>query len=317
VLCAASSMFCASDYEAVDPAGELGGDRRDAGIAPLGELGGGAGGVDRDDRGQPVLALEVAGLPERVDMAAHDLDRSERRARQRQQMMVHRLEMLADDEEARIRHQMMDVGDPSGDRVLDRDHAERRLALAHRGERVLELRAGQRFHLRKRMPAGEVGIGAGRALEGEGDFSFLRRIISRFPRESGGPGLPLHRLRPWVPAFAGKTRDNYHVTASPRQARGRGRGRPGVSTCTPSCAGSIEAHRHRHAVLRARAAVRAARDFEHAARQRDEAVERLAAIGVEPDMLVMRPFAPRHRSPSRNRARAPAAPGRQTRRRPC
>src|SRR6516225_10471865 len=35
--------------------------------------------------------------------------------------------------------------------------------------------------------------------------------------------------------------------------------------------------------------------FEHAARQPDKAFEGLAAIGVEPDMLVMRPIAPGYR----------------------
>src|SRR6516225_12207822 len=34
--------------------------------------------------------------------------------------------------------------------------------------------------------------------------------------------------------------------------------------------------------------------FEHAARQLDKALEGLAAIGVEADMLVMRPFTPGH-----------------------
>ena len=80
---------------------------------------------------------------------------------------MHRLEMLADDVKPGIRHEMVDIGDPAGDRVLDWNHSERRFTLADRGESILELDAGQRFHLRKRLPAGKVGIGARRALKSD------------------------------------------------------------------------------------------------------------------------------------------------------
>ena len=89
----------------------------------------------------------------------------ERRAGQGQQMMVHPLEMLADDVEPRIRHQVMDVGDAAGDRVLDRHHGQRRPIFAHRGEGVLELGARQGRHVGKDPPAREVGIGPEGALK--------------------------------------------------------------------------------------------------------------------------------------------------------
>ena len=60
----------------------------------------------------------------------------------REQVMVHPLEVLADDLEAGMRHQVMDVGDPAGDRVLDRDHRPLGLAVAHRRERLLERSVG-------------------------------------------------------------------------------------------------------------------------------------------------------------------------------
>jgi hypothetical protein len=53
-------------------------------------------------------------------------------------MVVHPLKMLADDMQAAMRHQVMDVGDPAGDRILDRDHRPLRAAVAHGGERLLE-----------------------------------------------------------------------------------------------------------------------------------------------------------------------------------
>ena len=69
--------------------------------------------------------------------------------RQRQQMMLHALEMFADDVQAGIRHQMMDVGDAARDRILDRDHGELAPPLLHRGEGVLEGSAGERRHAGK------------------------------------------------------------------------------------------------------------------------------------------------------------------------
>jgi hypothetical protein len=50
---------------------------------------------------------------------------------------------LADDMQARLRQQMVDVGDAAGDRVLDRDHAQIGLARGDRGQRILEGGAGQ------------------------------------------------------------------------------------------------------------------------------------------------------------------------------
>ena len=76
----------------------------------------------------------------------------EPRAGQRQQVVVHPLEMLADDVQAAMRHQVMDVGDPAGDRVVDRDHRALGAALAHRGERLLE-----GFGRQRRRDAGRPG----------------------------------------------------------------------------------------------------------------------------------------------------------------
>ena len=90
-------------------------------------------------------------------MAAHGLQIGKRRALHRHQLVIHPLELLGDDVETGFRHQVMDVGDAPGDRVLDRHHGQRRLALAHRGEHVLEALAGQRLHLGIGGAAGEVG----------------------------------------------------------------------------------------------------------------------------------------------------------------
>ena len=75
--------------------------------------------------------------------------------------------MLADDMQPGGREKMVDVGDAAGDRVLDRDHGERRLAVADRRESILEGRAGQRLPVRMGLLAGDVGVRAGLALEGD------------------------------------------------------------------------------------------------------------------------------------------------------
>ena len=236
-------------------------------VAARGDFGRGPGGVGGDDRLEPELADQLAALRERVDMAADRADLGKARARQRQQMMVHPLEMLADDVQPRIRHQMMDVGDPAGDRILDRDHRQARPALAHRGEGVLELVARQGRHLGKDPPAGEVGIGPGGALKRDR------------PRRIGGFGH-------------GSGHDAYCCVAS---SGGRARDRPG---CRPERrdAQLDQADRDAHAGFERAQLLEPLALFEHAARQRDEPLERGAAIGVEPDMLVMRarrPTAPR------------------------
>jgi len=54
------------------------------------------------------------------------------------------LEMLADDMELRIGHQMVDVGDPAGDREFSIGIiASRARPFAHRGKGVLELGTGR------------------------------------------------------------------------------------------------------------------------------------------------------------------------------
>jgi hypothetical protein len=52
--------------------------------------------------------------------------------------VVDPLEVLAHDMQARVRDQVVDVGHPAGDRVVDRDHAVEGQAIAHGGEGVLE-----------------------------------------------------------------------------------------------------------------------------------------------------------------------------------
>ncbi len=183
----------------------------------------------------------------------------ERRAGQRQQMVVHPLEMLADDVEAGIGHQVMDVGDPAGDRVLDRDHREPRHAVANRREGILEGGAGQGRHFGKDPPARQVGIGPRRALKGDRVLRFC-----------------LHRLHGChqLPG-AGEVGRRIDLNPEPRL----------VDQADPDA----------HPGFKGAQLFEPLALFEDPARQGDKTVERGAAIGVKADMLVMRPLAPRHR----------------------
>ena len=98
-------------------------------------------------------------------MAVDVLDRPEIGRRNRHQLKVDRQEVLADDVQAGGRQEVVDVGDATGDRVLDRDHGESRLALLDGREGVLEGRAWQRFPTRMHLLASDVRIGARLALE--------------------------------------------------------------------------------------------------------------------------------------------------------
>src|ERR1700730_7856163 len=81
---------------------------------------------------------------------------------------------------------MMDVGDPAGDGILDRNHAEIGLARGDHGKRILEGRAGQRLGLGIGFGDGDMGIGAGlaleRDLEGLGHVAFLPRLVAAAQR---------------------------------------------------------------------------------------------------------------------------------------
>ena len=83
-----------------------------------------ARGVGCDDRLDAELADDLAALAERVHVALHGLDVLDGGALRREQLVAHRHEMLGDDVQVRLRHQVVDVGDPAGDRVLDRNHGE-------------------------------------------------------------------------------------------------------------------------------------------------------------------------------------------------
>ncbi len=100
-------------------------------------------------------------------MALHPFEAFERRTLGRQQAVADALEMLGDDVKPGIWQEMVDVGDAPRHRVLDGQHGERRPALAHRRDHVLEAGAGQRRQLREDLAAGEVGISPRCALEGD------------------------------------------------------------------------------------------------------------------------------------------------------
>src|SRR3546814_18156493 len=82
------------------------------------------------------LRVEAA-LRERLHVTVHRLDLVAPRSLGRQELVLHLLEMLANDMQAGVRQQVMDVGDPPGAGVLDRDHG---IARAARSE---ERRVGQ------------------------------------------------------------------------------------------------------------------------------------------------------------------------------
>ncbi len=137
------------------------------GIADLGDLARRACRIGMDQRLEAVLLQEVAALGQRLDVALHRLDGLQRGARQRHQAVLDPLEVLGHDLELGVRQQAVQVGDPAGDRVLDRDDGQLRLAGLDRAHGRIEGRAGQRGHVGKGRAAGHVRVGAGFALEGD------------------------------------------------------------------------------------------------------------------------------------------------------
>ena len=224
----------------------------------------------------------------------------------------------------------MDVRDPSGQRVLDRDHAQRRLALLHRGEGILEGGAGIGVHLREFLAAGEMGIGAGHALEGD---SRLRRAGGQAAgagRDVGGAGCLAHE------GAADAGRRFWHALAPPPDPVGPGaHRRPRRDPCdTWGCqekrarhAGqilrSIDAGRDSvnagdadgHAVLQRAQLLQPLPPFQRRGRQAHEAFQGRAAIGVDADMVPDRPLPRRCGGAGEIERAAQAPPWRQRRNR--
>ncbi len=86
--------------EAVDLAGEIGGDGGLGRVAELRHIGGGARRIGMHDRLEAELADQLAALRQGVDVAVHDLEALQGGALGRQQVMHDALEMLGHDVEA-------------------------------------------------------------------------------------------------------------------------------------------------------------------------------------------------------------------------
>ena len=152
----------------------------------------------------------------------------------RHQMEVDRQEVFADDVEPGCRQQMVNVGDASGDRVLDRDHRQFGLALLDRREAVLEGRAGHRLVAGIDFAAGQVGIRSGFPLEHDllrtrhvllrlsaGDFG----TSSRFRRAGHSGHVPARRPANCARAFRGRPACRRRAAPS-RRSRRRSASRP-------------------------------------------------------------------------------------------
>jgi len=136
------------DVEPVDFGGKPRGDGGARRVAGFGDLARRAGGVGGHYRLDAQFADHLAALAERVHMALNRLDVLECRALHRQQLVTYRHEMLGDDMQPGSGHQMMDVGDPAGDRILDRNHAEIGVARGEGKKTLLECSAGYGFRVR-------------------------------------------------------------------------------------------------------------------------------------------------------------------------
>src|SRR5438270_11918174 len=109
---------------------------------------------------------ELAALSERRFLAEHRLHIGNRRAFDAQKLMAHAMKMFSDDMEAGFGQKMVNVGDASVQRILDRNDGQIGVAVADGGERVFECRARQRHRVWECFARGEIGISAGLTLKG-------------------------------------------------------------------------------------------------------------------------------------------------------
>jgi hypothetical protein len=196
-----------------------------------------------------------------MNMAVHGLDVRELGARQDHQLEMDRHEIFADDVQLRFGQQMVYVGDPAGDGVLNRDHRQVGLALSKRVERILECGAGQRLQIRKHVTAGHVRICAKLALKGDaiGGIGHHGLVRSEKARLAGRKDL----ARTLKIGGSIDTQGN------------------GVNDC----------HIDAHAILERPKLLERFAFFKRRGPKRDEALERRAPPGIKPDMVIERAFA--------------------------
>ena len=191
-------------------------------------------------------------------MAVHRPDRVQRRAGHPHQRELDAQEVLADDVQRGVRQEVVDVADPAGEGVVDRDHREVGLAALHRREDVLERRARHRLPVGVVLPAHEVGVGAGLSLVGDASVGVTARhfptlVLSTFAPVDGcgcpGPGSvasPMNESRAPRSSPCRGSPDAGRVTAH------RGAPRPGPPrTPWPPCSLALAAGRGRCRVRRA------------------------------------------------------------------
>ena len=91
-------------------------------------------------------------------MAVNGFEVREFGTRQGQKMVLHRLVVFADDEQAALWQQVMHICHAAGDGVVHRNHGAIRPLVAHGSEGFLETQAGQCGIVRKNRAAGQVGV---------------------------------------------------------------------------------------------------------------------------------------------------------------
>ncbi len=177
--------------------------RGHGGAVRIGMLGQGArraGGVAEGLQTHLQLAQHLAALAQRDGHGLHHLDIRQLDALIGHQVKADRLEPLADDLQARGGQQVVHVGHPAGQGVLDRNHAQGADAGLHALEGVLEGRIGLGLHVREGVPAGFVTVGAQFALEGDLQFAHAGPLL--LARRGGARALQvgggIHRDRRFV-----------------------------------------------------------------------------------------------------------------------
>src|SRR4051794_2551767 len=104
-----------------------------------------------------------------------------------EQAVFDALEVLADDVQPAAGQERVDVGDAAGQAVLAGQHGQLGLAAVHRLDGALEGRAGQGLHAGIGVAAGEIGVGARDALEGDAAH---RARTTRARSRSAGVSTP-------------------------------------------------------------------------------------------------------------------------------
>jgi hypothetical protein len=168
------------DGQTINLCGEGGRNGGDMAIAAFGDLSCCPSGIGRRHGLNSMIPQEFPALPQRHDMAVGGFNLFQDASRRRHELEPDGHHMFRNDVQPRCREQMMDVSNPSRDRVFDGNHGQIGVAAFDGSNDILKGTAGHRCMVWIHIKARDVGIRTTFTLIGNGRLG-ISHLTSLWP----------------------------------------------------------------------------------------------------------------------------------------